>query len=89
MNRRSDPPRKAGYQIRTSVFLAVRDAVERGEAESQNAFVERALIRELKELRRRRLYEEYGRAAGDPAFVTDMKAISDAFEPASGDGLED
>lgn len=89
MNRRPDPPRKAGYQIRTSVFVAVREAVESGAAESQNAFVERALIRELKELRRRRLYEEYGAAARDAAFLDDMRAVQDAFKPATGDGLED
>lgn len=84
---RRDPPKKAGYQIRTSVIHAVRDAVDQGAAESQNAFVERALIRELKELRRGRLYEEYAEAARDEAFLEDMKAVTDAFEHAAGDGL--
>ena len=42
-----DPLRKAGWQVRQSVAEAVRDAVENGAADSQDAFVERALVREL------------------------------------------
>jgi hypothetical protein len=87
--RTHDPPRKTGFQIPESVLLAVREAVEEGAAASQNAFVERALIRELKELRRQRVYEAYARAARDPAFRADMEAVSDEFEPTAGDGLAD
>lgn len=83
----SDPPRKTGYQVRQSVLLAVREAVEEGAAPSQNAFVERALVRELKELRRQRVYAAYTRAALDPAFRADMEATSDGFDAAAGDGL--
>ncbi len=82
-----DPPKKTGFQIRQSVLLAVREAVEEGAAPSQNAFVERALVRELKELRRQRVYEAYARAARDPDFREDMDTIDDAFDPAAGDGL--
>lgn len=82
-----DPPRKTGFQIRQSVLLAVREAVEEGAAPSQNAFVERALVRELKELRRQRVYAAYARAAKDPAFRRDMESVTDAFDPTAGDGL--
>lgn len=68
---------------------AVKKAVEEGAAESQNAFVERALVRELRELRRRRVYEAYARAASDPAFVAEMKAVTGSFDPVLGEGLED
>ncbi|MGH7573143.1 MAG: hypothetical protein ACREMK_15075 [Gemmatimonadota bacterium] len=84
---RRDPPKKTGYQIRLSVAKAVREAVDQGAAESQNAFVERALVRELRELRRRQVYEAYAEAARDPAFKEDMGSTTEAYEPAAGDGL--
>lgn len=86
---KSDPLKKTGYQVRLSVARAVRDAVEQGAAESQNAFVERALVRELKELRRRRVYEAYADAASDPEFRKEMGATTEAYEPAAGDGLRE
>ena len=53
------------------------------------AFVERALVRELRELRRRRVYDAYAAAARDAAFTTEQEGISRDFEPATGDGLEE
>ena len=84
-----DPPRKPGWQVSSSVADAVRNAVELGAAESQNAFVERALIHELRELRRRRVYDAYGAAAEDPSFAAEMAGVTEAFETAAGDGLDD
>jgi len=84
----ADPFRKTGWQVRKSVADAVRNAVANGAADSQNAFVERALIRELRELRRQRLYDAYAEAAADPAFLAGMGAVSAAFDTAAGDGLE-
>jgi len=85
----ADPPRKTGWQVRSSVADAVRQAVEEGAAESQNAFVEKALIRELRELRRRRVYDAYAEAASDPAFLGDIKRVTDAFASTIDDGLAD
>jgi hypothetical protein len=85
----NDPPRKTGWQVRSSVAEAVKQAVQEGAAESQNAFVERALVRELRALRRQRVYEAYAAAAKDPAFVADMARVSQDLEPAVGDGLGD
>ncbi len=82
-----DPRKKTGYQLRLSVVMAVRDAVREGAAESQNAFVERALIRELKELRRGRVYEAYAEAARDALFLEDVQSTEAAYDPAAGDGL--
>lgn len=82
-----DPPRKTGWQVRSSVAEAVKEAVEEGAAESQNAFVEMALIRELRELRRRRVYDAYAQAAADPAFLKDVEQVTDAFAPTVGEGL--
>ena len=86
-SRAKDPLKKTGYQIRLSVVQAVRDAVDQGAAESQNAFVERALVRELEELRRRQVYDAYAEAAGDPAFLKDMGAVTEAYDPWAGEGL--
>lgn len=82
-----DPPRKTGWQVRASIADAVRQAVEAGAAESQNAFVERALIEHLRELRKARVYESYAAAAADPAFVEASKRVAAAFDPTAGDGL--
>lgn len=48
-------------------------------AESQNAFVEDALLRRLKELRREKVHSAYEEAAQDPAFIKDMGTISETF----------
>jgi hypothetical protein len=82
-----DPLRKTGWQVRQSVAEAVKEAVEGGAAESQNAFVERALIRELKELRRQRIYAAYAQAAADPVFMEEMRSTTTAFDLSAGDGL--
>jgi hypothetical protein len=65
----------------------VRQAVEQGAAESQNAFVEKALVRELRELRRRRVYDAYAEAAADPEFVGEMKGLEEDFDSMTADGL--
>ena len=83
----ADPPRKTGWQVRASIADAVRQAVEAGAAESQNAFVERALIGHLRELRKARVFESYATAAADPAFLDDTKGVGNAFDSTAGDGL--
>jgi len=85
----TDPPRKAGWQVRSSVADAVKRAVEQGAAESQNAFVERALIQELRAMRQRRVYEAYAAAMSDPDFTSDLEHIGRAFEAAASDGFQD
>ena len=84
---RHDPLAKTGYRIPRSVVSLVREAVEAGEARSQNEFVERALRRELRVVQQRRLYAEYARAAGDPAFMAEMADTADRWEEADADGL--
>lgn len=87
--RDADPPRKTGWQVRSSVADAVKQAVEKGTAESQNAFVERALVRELHELRRQHVYDAYAEAASDPLFLTDMEGVTRDLESVAADGLGD
>ena len=85
--RRDDPLEKTGYRIPRSVVAMVREAVDAGEARSQNELVERALRRELRAIRQRRLYEEYARAAESPAFAQEMADVSQEWSGALGDGL--
>lgn len=87
--RRDDPLEKTGYRIPRSLVAMVREAVDAGEARSQNELVERALRRELRAIRQRRLYEEYARAARDPAFTHEMAAATRDWSGALGDGLAD
>lgn len=83
-----DRPKKVGWQVRRSIAEAVKEAVERGAAESQNAFVEDALLRRLKELRREKIYAAYQEAARDPVFMEDMRSTGEAFSVTTSDGLE-
>ncbi|HET9333175.1 MAG TPA: hypothetical protein VFQ21_06290 [Gemmatimonadota bacterium] len=82
-----DPRQKTGYQLRRSVVHAVRDAVRNGAAESQSAFVERALVRELRDLRKANFSVAYGEAARDPLFMEEMKATDAAWDAVTDDGL--
>jgi hypothetical protein len=85
----ADPLKKAGIQMRQSVLEAVKVAVQEGAAASQNTFVERAVITELRELRRKHVYEAYAEAAADPAFLDRMKSVAQALDGAAADGLRD
>jgi hypothetical protein len=84
----ADRPKKVGWQVSESVVDAVKEAVANGAAESQNAFVEDALRRRLKELRRAKVYSAYEEAAQDPIFMEDMRSISEAFDGTVRDGFE-
>lgn len=86
-SRRDDPLEKTGYRIPRSLVAMVREAVEAGEARSQNELVERALRRELRAIRQRRLYEEYARAAAVPAFMDEIADDASAWSGVLGDGL--
>jgi Arc/MetJ-type ribon-helix-helix transcriptional regulator len=82
-----DPLKKTSVQMHTSTLEAVKQAVERGAAASQNEFVEAAVIARLRELRREKVYASYREAAADPAYVEDMNAVAAAFEATVADGL--
>ncbi len=84
----ADRPRKVGWQVSQSVARAVKEAVESGAAESQNAFVEESLRLRLKELRREQVYAAYAQAAADPVFMEDMRTLNDAFDVTLRDGLD-
>ena len=67
--------------------MRVREAVESGEAKSQNEFVERALRRELSEGRQKRLYASYADAVADPEYVAELGADAVAWDSTAAGGL--
>ncbi len=79
--------RKTSFRLPEELLDAVARAVERGEAESQTAFVERALRHELASLRRSELREAYAAAARDERFREEAETLDREFDPAVGDGL--
>lgn len=82
-----DPLKNTSVQMHSSTLEAVKQAVERGAAASQNEFVEAAVIARLRELRREKVYASYREAAADPAYLEDMNAVTAAFDTTVGDGL--
>ena len=80
--------KKVGWQVSQSIAQAVKDAVEHGAAESQNASGEEALLRHPKELRRAKVDAAYEEAAQDPAFMEDMRSTGEVFDVVASDGLE-
>lgn len=84
----ADPLKKVTYQMHASTLEAIRKAVERGEYASQNEFVEEAVVAQLRELRRARVYAAYEEAARDPVFMAEQREITEAFNAALLDGLE-
>jgi len=83
-----DPLQKTGYRLPRSIVMKVREAVEAGEAQSQNELVERALRRELRSIDQRFLYEEYAAAASDSAHLAEMQGVDRVWDAAAADGLE-
>ena len=69
---------KATFSLPAEVLAALDEAVARKAAPSRNAFVRRALLRELRDLRgeRRIQWEE---AMRDPLFLRDLEEVQAAF----------
>ncbi|MBI4319235.1 MAG: hypothetical protein HY675_12160 [Chloroflexi bacterium] len=74
--------KKATFTISRDVLEALNGAVTAGAAPSKNAFVERALVKELKELRRLARRAQWEEAMRDPQFLKDLSEVETAFAPA-------
>ena len=75
--------------LQPDLAVALNDAVRRGYVESRNALVQRALRRELHELRREREAAEWQIAAHDPVFLRNIQEIEEAFRSADAETLRD
>lgn len=71
---------KATFALDRRVLVELDTAVAAGAAPSKNAFVERALRRELDEVRREARRRRWEEAAQDPLFMDDLREIQLEFE---------
>lgn len=83
----SDQLKKLTLRLHETVAAAIREIVASGEAPSTDAFVEQAVIAQLRERRKQRVYAAYAAAAADPVFMAELEATTRAFDHTVADGL--
>jgi Arc/MetJ-type ribon-helix-helix transcriptional regulator len=71
--------KKATFNLNRDVLEKLDEAVERGAAASKNALVERALRRELDDLRRQERRARWQSGAQDPLLLRDIADVEHAF----------
>lgn len=74
--------KKATFSLHPDVLAALDEATARGAAPSKNVLVERALVKELKELRRQMRQSQWQEGAKDPLLLKDVSEIEAAFQSA-------
>ncbi len=80
--------KKATFSLPEVVLHSLSKAVAQGAAPSKNALVERALVREFKELRRQARQALWEEAAKDPLFLKDIEEVEEAFRDADAETAE-
>jgi len=78
----SEKTKKATFNLHPDVLAALDEAMAKGVAPSKNVLVERALVRELKELRRQARRARWEEGAKDPALLKDISEVDVAFQSA-------
>ena len=78
----SEKTKKATFNLHPDVLAALDKAMAEGVAPSKNVLVERALVKELKELRRRARKARWEKGAKDPALLKDISETEIAFQSA-------
>ena len=78
----SEKTKKATFNLHTDVLAALNKAMAEGVAPSKNVLVERALLKELKEVRRRARQARWEEGAKDPVLLRDISEAEDAFKSA-------
>ena len=78
----SEKTKKATFNLHPDVLDALDKAMTEGVAPSKNVLVERALVKELKELRRRARRALWEEGAKDPALLKDINEVEVAFQSA-------
>jgi hypothetical protein len=71
--------KKATFNLHTDVLDALDAAMAKGMAQSKNALVEQALLKELKELRRQERRAAWEKAMKDPLYLKDVTEIEKDF----------
>ena len=78
----SGKTKKATFNLPPDILADMDKAMAEGAAPSKNALVERALVRELDELRRRARKLRWEEGAKDPALLKDISEVEVAFQSA-------
>jgi len=74
--------KKATFSLHPDVLAALDEVMVRGAAPSKNALVERALVKELKELKRQMRQAQWREGANDPLLLKDISEIEATFQSA-------
>ena len=80
--------KKATFNLHPNVLAELDKVTADGIAPSKNAFVERALIKELKEMRRQLRQARWQEASKDPALLKDISDVEAAFHSADNETAE-
>ena len=72
--------KKATVNLHPEVLDALDEAMSHGAASSKNALVEQALIKELKELKKRERQAQWNKATKDPLLLKDIEKVGDDFK---------
>lgn len=78
----SQKTKKATFNLPPDVLAELDKAMTEGAAPSKNAIVERALVKELKELRRQARKARWEEGAKDSALLKDISDVEVAFQSA-------
>jgi len=74
--------KKATFNLHPDVLADLDEAMARGVAPSKNVLVERALVKELKELQKQERQAKWQAAAKDPLLLKDIKEVEADFKSA-------
>ena len=74
--------KKATFNLHTDVLVALDEIMAQGIIPSKNALVERALLKELKALKRGLRQKLWHEGSTDPLLLKDVKEIEEAFQAA-------
>jgi Arc/MetJ-type ribon-helix-helix transcriptional regulator len=72
--------KKATFNLSPEILTELDKAMSEGAAPSKNALVERALDKELKEIRRQARKVQWQKAAKDSALLKDISEVESAFK---------
>ena len=71
--------KKATFNLPVDILTALDEAIALGIAASKNALAERALVKELQELKRQERKALWQEAVRDPLFLKDIADIEEDF----------
>lgn len=81
--------KKATFNLSPTVVAALDQAMADGAASSKNALVERALLKELDDLKRKTRRSRWEEGARDPLLLQDIAEIESAYRSADAETAGD